>query len=166
MKRKPVHAPPEMEIRERIDPETPVLDAIDNELIGINVDKWFKKSYPLDFGLAHIEISSVLEEINCAIQRTAIYVYDSKADAERLESAKLLKLRQEWSTLYQDKMTVETLKAVLAQDEEILAAWHRHHVLKGYLARFENMMENLRLKLGAMRSFEATRRKIIDDDPR
>jgi hypothetical protein len=147
-----------------IDPETPVLDPIKNDIIEINLDKWFKKAYPLDFGMAHVEITSVLEDINDAIQRASVAMHDAKKSAEQLAGAKMMKLRQEWTALYSDKMTEATVNAVLAQDEDIIAEWHRYAVLKSYVQRLDNTMENLRLKLGAMRSFEATRRRTLDED--
>jgi phage/plasmid-associated DNA primase len=63
-------------------------------------------------------------------------------------------------------MTETTVESVLAQDQQLYDAWHRYSVLRGYVNRLSETMENLRLKLGAMRSTEATRRKTIDDEPR
>ena len=159
MPRQPVHKGP------ALDPDVPVLDKIDNEIIQLDLDKWFKKSYALDFGMAHTELPSVLESLNEAIQRAAIATHDAKKDAEELAGAKLLVLRQEWTTRYQDKMTEAVLEAVQAQDKDIYDAWHRYAVLKSWVNRLENTVENLRLKMGAMRSFEATRRKTLDDEP-
>lgn len=158
MPRKPVVRQPE------IDPDTPVLVALDNSVIKLNLDKWFKKSYPIDFGMAHTELPAVLEEINDSIQRASIAMHDAKKDAEEMEGVTLLKLRKDWATLYEDKMTEATLKAVMSQDKNIYDAWHRYAVLKSWVIRLGETMENLRLKLGAMRSFEATRRKTIVDE--
>jgi hypothetical protein len=161
MPREPVHR---SRREPELDPDTPTLEPIENDLIKIDPNKWFRKSYALDFGMAHTEIPVVLEQINDAIQRAAIAAADAKKDAEQLAGLKLMKLRQDWSNLYQDKMTEATLTAVMDQDEGLYQAWHRYSVLKSWVGRLENMMENLRLKLGAMRSFEATRRKTMDDE--
>ena len=148
-----------------IDPKTPVLENIENDVIKMDLDYWFKKGYALDFGMAHTELPSVLEEINDCIQRASISMHDAKKSAEHLQGIKLMKLRQEWSTTYSDKMTEATLEAVMAQDKDILEEWHRYAVLKSWVNRLENTVENLRLKAGMMRSSEATRRKTIDDEP-
>jgi len=107
----------------------------------------------------------VMEEINDHIQKFSITMHDAKKDAEWLAGEKLMKLRQDWGTLYADKMTETTVQSVLAQDQELYDAWHRYAVLKSYVVRLSETMENLRLKLQAMRSSEATRRKTIDDEP-
>jgi hypothetical protein len=146
------------------DADIPQLQSINNDLILFNADKWFKKSYALDFGQAHTEIPAVLEQINEAIQRAAIHTADAKKQAEQLEGERLMSVRRTWAATYEDKMTESTVAAVLAQDKDLMAAWHRYSVLKSWVSRLENTMENLRLKLGAMRSFEATRRKTLDDD--
>jgi hypothetical protein len=148
-----------------LDPKTPVLENIQNDVIHLDLDHWFKKAYSLDFGMAHTELPAVLEEINDCIQRAAIHMHRAKKSAEQLEGIKLMQLRQDWSTTYSDKMTESTVAAVLAQDKEILAEWDRYAVLKSWVNRLENTLENLRLKAGMMRSTEATRRKTLDDEP-
>ena len=140
------------------------MDEIHNELININPNHWMKKSYALDFGMAHTELGSIFEQIAEAVQRSMIHCAKAKKTAEELEGKKLMELRANWSTRFQDKMTEATLKAVMDQDPELIKEWNRYSVLKAWVTRFENMLENFRLKLGAMRSFEATRRKTIDDE--
>lgn len=149
----------------KIDPKTPTLAAINNDEIQLDLDHWFKKQYSLDFGMAATELPCVLEEINDHIQKFSVATADAKRDAEWMAGGKRMKLRQDWSNLYADKMTESTLEAVLAQDQELYDAWHRHAVLKSYVVRLTETMENLRLKVQAMRSSEATRRKTIDDEP-
>ena len=163
MPREPVNKPP---AEPKLDPKTPVLAAIKTSELHLEPDHWFKKQYSLDFGLAATELPCVLEEINDHIQRFSIYASDAKRDCEWLRGQKLMKLRQEWSTLYADKMTETTVESVLAQDQELYDEYHRYVVLKSYVDRLRETMENLRLKLQSMRSSEATRRKTIDDDPR
>lgn len=158
MPRQPVYRGPEL------DPKTPTLEEIENELLKLDVNYWLRKPYDLDFGLAHSELTCVMEEVNSAVQKSFVLAADAKMDFEELEGAKLMELRQGWSSRCGDKMTVETLKAVMNQDQELKAAWHRYTVLESYVKRYSNLMEHLRLKLGAMRSSEATRRRTIDDD--
>jgi hypothetical protein len=158
MPRQPVNRGPEL------DPKTPTLEEIENELLKLDVNYWLRKTYDLDFGLAHSELTCVMEEVNDAVQKAFVLAADAKTDYEELEGATLMQLRQEWSSKQTDKMTVETLKAVMNQDKDLQKAWHRYTVLESCVKRYSNLMEHLRLKLGAMRSSEATRRRTIDDD--
>lgn len=166
MPREPVNKPQPPPQEPKLDPKTPVLAIIKTSEMELDVDHWFKKQYSLDFGLAATELPCFLEEINDHIQRFSIWASDAKRDYEWLEGQKRMKLRQDWSTTYTDKMTETTVESVLAQDQELYDEWHRFTVLKSYVDRLRETMENLRLKLQAMRSSEATRRKTIDDEPR
>lgn len=163
MAQTPTHRHPLPETK--LDEDTPSIEMIDNDIATIKVDKWLRKSYALDFGVAHSELTLVMENINESLQRANIACSDAKREAEELAGETLMKTRQGWSSQFEDKMTESTVAAVLAQDKNLIAAWRRYSVLKSWVTRLENMLENVRLKLGAMRSFEATRRKTLDENP-
>lgn len=158
MPRQPVHREPEL------DPKTPTIEEIDNDLLKLDVNYWLRKQYETDFSFSHSELPCVMETVNNALQNAFVMAAQAKMDAEELEGAKLLELRKDWSSKYDDKMTVDTLKAAMAQDKDIQAAWSRYYVLESCVKRYTNLMEHFRLKLGAMRSSEASRRKTLDDD--
>ncbi len=150
--------------RRSSEPELPVLAAIMNNIIDLDPDKWFKKRYD-DIHQAASDLPVVLEYINESLQRASISAQQSKWDVEAMEAETYTHFRQEWATLFTDKMTETSLGMAVAQDKDLQKARNNYAVLKSYVTRLANMQENLRAKLDALRSVEATRRKLIDDDP-
>lgn len=144
--------------------QIPKLAALNTDLIVLDPDYWFRKRY-MEIGDAASELPTVIEYINESLQRASIAAADAKIDVEKLEAETYTRLRQEWSTTYAEKMTEKALEMQINQDETLIQARHNFSVLKSYVSRLQNMQENLRLKLDSMRTVEATRRKLIQDDP-
>lgn len=145
-------------------PELPVLAQIVNNIIELDPDYYFRKRYD-DIIEAASELPLVIEFINESLQRAAIAAADSKRDVQSLEAETYGDLRQQWNEKFSEKMTEKALEMAVAQDAELTKALHNYSVLKSYVTRLSNMQENLRGKLDMLRSVEATRRKLIEDEP-
>jgi hypothetical protein len=145
-------------------PKLPVLGKIINEIIELDPDYYFRKRYD-DIVEAASELPVVIEYINESLQRAAIGAANCKRDLQSLEAETYVRLRQEWNTLFAEKMTEKALEMAVFQDTDLAAASKNYSVLKSYVTRLANMQENLRSKLDLLRSVEATRRKLIEDEP-
>jgi hypothetical protein len=146
-------------------PELPVLAKIINDIIDLDPDYYFSKRYD-DIHEAASELPTVIEYINESLQRAAIGSAKAKRDLELMRAETYTRLRENWTTTFSDKMTETALEMAIVQDKNFGAATDNYAVLKSYVGRMANMQENLRAKLDLLRSVEATRRKLIDDDPR
>lgn len=165
----PTQDPPPPPPRARVQrkpaaPELPVLAKIMNDIIDLDPDYYFSKRYD-DIVAATTELPVVIEYINESLQRASIASMQSEWDTESLEAETYTRLRQEWSSTYAEKMTEKALEMAVASDKELQKARNNFAVLKSYVRRLANMQENLRSKLDALRSVEATRRRLIDDSP-
>jgi hypothetical protein len=143
-------------------PKLPVLQKIVNDIIELDPDYYFRKRYD-DIKLAASELPVVIEYINESLQRAAISAAESKRDLQALEAETYTRLRQEWSTIYSEKMTEKALEMAVFQDQDLSEATKSYSVLKSYVSRLANMQDNLRAKLDMLRSVEATRRRLVDD---
>lgn len=146
------------------EPALPELSKIDNDIIVIDPDFWFRKRFD-DIQQAASELPVVIEYINESLQRASIHASRAKRDLQTLEAETYTRLRQGWGNTYAEKMTEKALDMVVLQDAPLSEAQENYSVLKSYVTRLANMQENLRSKLDMLRSVEATRRKLIDDDP-
>lgn len=135
-----------------------------NNIIELDPDYYFKQRYD-DIIKAASELPVVIEYINESLQRASINAMQAKWDIESLEGETYSKLRQEWPTRFAEKMTEDAVKHAVNMDEDLKKARNNYAVLKSYVGRLANMQENLRAKLDVLRSAEATRRKLISDDP-
>lgn len=145
-------------------PKLPPLAKIVNDIIDLDPDYYFRKRYD-DIKEAASELPVVIEYINESLQRAAIAAANSKRDLQSLEAETYVRLRQEWNTLFAEKMTEKALEMAVFQDTDLASASKNYSVLKSYVTRLANMQENLRSKLDLLRSVEATRRKLIEDEP-
>lgn len=145
-------------------PELPVLEKIENDIIVLNPEYFFKKRYE-DVTEAANELPVVIEYINESLQRAAIAANDAKRDLAAMEAETYTALRQDWSTKFAEKMTEKALEMAVLQDKDLAEVARNYSVLKSYVSRLSNMQENLRMKLDMLRSVEATKRKLINDDP-
>lgn len=145
-------------------PVLPELQKIDNDLIVLEPDFYFRKRYE-DIVEAASELPLVLEYINESLQRASIAAFSKKRELTVIEAETYMKTRQGWDTTYSDKMTEKAVEMAVAQNEDLNQAYEDYSVLKSYVNRLANMQENLRSKLDALRSVEATKRKMISDDP-
>jgi len=145
-------------------PELPVLEKIENDIIVLNPEYFFKKRYE-DVMEAANELPVVIEYINESLQRAAIAASDAKRDLAAMEAETYTALRQDWSTKFAEKMTEKALEMAVLQDKDLSEVARNYSVLKSYVSRLSNMQENLRMKLDMLRSVEATKRKLINDDP-
>ncbi len=135
-----------------------------NNIIELDPDYYFKKRYE-DIIQAASELPVVIEYINESLQRASINAMQAKWDIEALEGETYSTLRQEWTTRFAEKMTEDAVKHAVNMDEDLKKARNNYAVLKSYVGRLANMQENLRAKMDVLRSAEATRRKLISDDP-
>lgn len=145
-------------------PKLPSIAPIVNDVIDLDPDYYFRKRYD-DILEAASELPVVIEYINESLQRAAISATDAKRDLESMEAETYTRFRQEWNTLYAEKMTEKALEMAVLQDKELAEVSRNYSVLKSYVTRLANMQENLRSKLDMLRSVEATRRKLIEDSP-
>jgi len=143
--------------------EIPKLAAINTEIMVLDPDYWFRKRYQ-EIGEASGELPTVIEYINESLQRSMIATSEAKNDVELLEAQTYMRLRQEWTSVYSEKMTEKSLEMAVAMDQTLADARHNYSVLKSYVSRLHNMQENLRVKLDSLRTVEATRRKLLVDD--
>jgi hypothetical protein len=150
--------------RRKTEPELPVLAAIMNNIIELDLNYYFHKRYD-DIVKATSDLPVVIEYINESLQRASIEAMNAKWDVEAMEGETYMRLRQEWTSHYSEKMTEDALGHAVSMDEDLKKARNNYAVLKSYVGRLHNMQENLRSKLDALRSVEATRRKLIEDDP-
>jgi hypothetical protein len=144
--------------------EVPKLAKIDTDMIVLDPDFWFRKRYQ-EIGEAAGELPTVIEYINESLQRAMIATSEAKRDVDRIEAETYIRLRKDWSTVYAEKMTEKALEMAIAMDQTLADARHNLSVLKSYVSRLQNMQDNLRMKLDSMRTVEATRRKLLQDDP-
>lgn len=145
-------------------PALPVLERIENDIIVLDPEYFFKKRYE-DVTEAAGELPVVIEYINESLQRASIAANDAKRDLASLEAETYTGLRQEWSNRFAEKMTEKALEMAVLQDKDLAETARNYSVLKSYVSRLANMQENLRMKLDMLRSVEATKRKLINDDP-
>lgn len=145
-------------------PALPILEKIDNDIIVLDPEYFFKKRYE-DVTEAAGELPVVIEYINESLQRASIAANDAKRDLASMEAETYTTLRQDWSNRFAEKMTEKALEMSVLQDKDLSEASRNYSVLKSYVSRLSNMQENLRMKLDMLRSVEATKRKLINDDP-
>jgi len=146
------------------EPALPKLAKIINDIIELDPDYYFRKRYE-DIVEAASNLPLVIEYINESLQRAAIAAANAKQDVQALEAETYSTLRQQWNDKFAEKMTEKALEMAIAQDENFSEASRNYSVLKSYVTRLSNMQENLRIKLDMLRSVEATKRKLIEDDP-
>ena len=145
-------------------PKLPVLAKIVNDIIVLDPDFYFRKRYD-DIKEASSELPLVIEYINESLQRAAIAAANAKQDVQAVEAETYSTLRQQWNEKFSEKMTEKALEMAVLQDENLSEVSRNYSVLKSYVTRLSNMQENLRGKLDMLRSVEATRRKLIEDEP-
>lgn len=145
-------------------PKLPELAKIINNIIELDPDYYFRKRYE-DITDAASELPVVIEYINESLQRASIAASDSKRDLQSLEAETYTRFRQEWTQHFSEKMTEKALEMTVLQDKDLTEASRNYSVLKSYVTRLANMQDNLRSKLDMLRSVEATKRRLIEDDP-
>jgi hypothetical protein len=145
-------------------PELPELAVIDNNLISLDVNYYFKKRYE-DIVEASSELPVIIEYINESLQRASIASSDEKRYVETLEAEAYTRIRGDWTAHSSEKMTEKALEMAIAKDEDLTKAAANYSILRSYVSRLSNMQENLRSKLDMLRSVEATKRKMILDEP-
>ena len=149
---------------QRRDPPLPVLEKIENNFLSLDINHYFSVEYN-DIAKAVSELPIIIEYINEALQRAQIASMKAKWDIEALEAETYTRVRQSWAATYAEKMTENAVSMVVAQDPDLEKARNNYAVVKSFVSRLQNTQENLRTRLDCQRSVEATRRRLVMDDP-
>lgn len=131
----------------------------------IDLNHYFSNEYT-DIEQAAQEIPPLIEWVNMQLQ----YCYEDKlnfkTELEEKKAKAFLDLRVSFSEKYGGKSTEEALKSAVLLDDDVQDLKRQLNVQTAWVRRLHNLQLSLQTKLDLIRSSEATRRNLIDPDPR
>ncbi len=145
--------------------ELPKIDAIRLPGFDLDIDYYLRKRYD-EIGEAAEEVPIIMEYISCKLQELLESKFIAKQKIKEAEGAAYFFLKKGGfeERGYGEKQTEKALEMAVPLEESVRNAYESFSVLNGWVMRLQGAQLNLQLKLDLLRSFEATRRKLIEDN--
>lgn len=144
----------------------PKLDKIELGGYALDIDYFLKTDYQ-DARSAAKEIPSVIEWINAELQIAIEKKILCKQQLKKAEGAAFLDLRGAlWERRgYAGKQTEGAIDAAVQQEDSVKEAYEHFAYWSGLTSRLSNTLISLQAKLDLVRTSEATRRAMVEEDP-
>lgn len=143
----------------------PKLGAIELGGYALDIDYFLKTDYQ---GGHHAskEIPSVIEWVNSELQIAIEQKILTKQSLKKAEGAAFLDLRGAlWERRgYAGKQTETAIEAAIHQEESVRKAHEDFAAASGLVSRLHNTIISLQAKLDLVRTTEATRRAMVEED--
>jgi hypothetical protein len=148
--------------------ETVVLPKLDKMTLGgysLDIDYFLKTDYQSAHAAAK-EIPTVIEWINSELQIAIEKKILTKQQLKKAEGAAFLDLRGAlWERRgYAGKQTESAIEAAVHQEQEVIEAHENFAQWSGLVSRLVNTLLSLQAKLDLVRTSEATRRAMAEED--
>lgn len=147
-------------------PTAPTLAPIKLGDVTLDIDYFLKTDYQGALAASR-EIPSVIEwvasELQIAIEKKVV----TKQQLKKAEGAAFLGLRGPlWEQRgYAGKQTESAIEAAIHQEKDVVDAHENFAYWSGLVSRLHNTLLSLQSKLDLVRTTEATRRVIAEEDP-
>ncbi len=130
----------------------------------LDIDYYLRKQYD-EIGEAAEEVPIIMEYISAKLQELMEQKLIARQAIKEAESAAYFFLKRGGfeEKGYGEKLTEKALEMAIPLEESVSKAHTDFSVLNGWAMRLQGAQLNLQLKLDLLRSFEATRRKLIED---
>lgn len=150
----------------RICEEIPAFERIKLTDFDFDLDYYLQHRYD-EIGEASHELPIVLEYVSQKLQDLIEAKFIKKHRIKEAEGAAYFALKKGDFIRkgYGEKATDAAVEHAVALDENVIKAYQEFAVLSGWAMRLQNIQANLETKLNLLRTFEATRRKLIEDEP-
>lgn len=144
----------------------PVIDPIELGGYTLDIDHFLKMDY-VDSRQAARELPSVIEWLNSELQIAIERKILCKHAVKKAEGAAYLDLKGPlWERRgYSGKPTEAALEAAVHQEAGVEEAYRDLAAWSGLTSRLSSTMLSLQAKLDLVRTVEATRRAMLDEDP-
>lgn len=144
----------------------PKLDKVELGGFALDIDYFLKTDYQSAHAAAK-EIPSVIEWINSELQIAIEKKIISKQQLKKAEGMAFLDLRGAlWERRgYAGKPTETALEAAVHQEQSVIEATEMMAYWSGLTSRLSNTLISLQAKLDLVRTSEATRRAMAEEDP-
>lgn len=144
----------------------PTLEKVELGGFALDIDYYLKTDYQ-DARSAAKEIPSVIEWINSELQIAIEKKIMCKQQVKKAEGAAFLDLRGAlWERRgYAGKPTEGALEAAVHQEKPVVEAHENLAYWTGLTSRLSNTLISLQAKLDLVRTSEATRRAMAEEDP-
>jgi len=143
----------------------PKLDKMELGGYALDIDYFLKTDYQ-DAHAAAKEIPSVVEWINSQLQLAIESKINTKQQLKRAEAAAFLDLRGAlWERRgYAGKQTDSAVDAAVQLEKSVIEATDTFAYWSGLVSRLVNTLLSLQAKLDLVRTSEATRRAMVEED--
>lgn len=146
-------------------PLLPPLEPIKIENGSLDIEYYFRKHYD-EIGEAADELPVALEIVNNQLQIYTEQFLITKHRVKIVESSAYFALKNGGfeDRGYGEKQTEAALERAIPLELEVQKVHEEFSVLKAWVNRLQGLQANLQSKLDLLRTFEATRRRLVDDE--
>ena len=131
---------------------------------SIDIGAYLSDTYD-DVGQASVELPPLIEWINQNLQEAIEQKIVAKQRIAEEEAEAFFRLQGgEFSRLYGSKQTQAALEKAVCLDDAVKFAHRDYAAMSGWVSRLTNVQFSLNTKLELVRSTEATRRRLIDNE--
>lgn len=144
----------------------PKLDKLELGGYALDIDYFLKTDYQ-DTHAAAKELPAVIEWVNSELQIAIEKKILCKQQVKKAEGAAFLDLRGAlWERRgYAGKQTEGAIEAAVHQEQTVVEAHENLAAWTGLVSRLSNTLLSLQAKLDLVRTSEATRRAMVEQDP-